>query len=893
MVIKKAGIGIFIVVILLAAVGIAANDSGSGETLPDVGNAPQTGQQPQQPSPETNSPPSIINISLQPTPATVPANEHIPDALPEQSNAPITDIPAVPETPPEAAEQQNATTLTEQPVSQPASPEAPASNATNQPVLLPENTTPPQPTEQPATTINQTQEQQTQANITPPVNTTEPVVPTVLKTLMQLIVDKLTVITGELVNIRAILTYENKSPVAHKAVDFTANNAFIGTKTTDEQGTAELVWNTSPFGAGTYAVTARYAGDETTQSSSAAADVVVRDVVNQTLNLTVAVNASNVTAPVVAATRNDYIKLISNTQHCIDNCMTVYQVCRYDADESSFDLDFKDKKGKKNKGLDTAKNIKRELAGEGFNLRDVDFEWKKPVAVEVPRYEACTKSYMRISNETGQEEEVFYETACRVGTTTEWHAGSIWEKFTPGKMKNVGVCFELKVTGKINWGDYVDNVVSFAGYSYDEYAEWNGDVLQHTLTADFAGNGTNVTNAGDKLAAITDGGGATLIDDFDRADQAGLGGGWTLPAGSFNLSGNTAITDIDGTDDKAILSANGARNSFNYTVDFQAGTKSPMVHDACYFYPDAANSAAISDSNVIRIGLNTNTISMGGSNSTSFIFAAGQNYTLDIAYNTTNDGELKLWIYPNTTSQPASPTVTRKVDANDNTFIGFGNNVADYSSVCIWDNFINQSTPTPSTSRAQWTYTSQKVDTGIENETIRINVSTNNASALKYEARVSNTSTSLDSASFFAFSHDTELSQLGRWVQYRLNASHQNAEVYELNITRRLDALGNEQGDEANARAAIENTANSHLSGHTIYTDQQVYLRNASNAQVVGTVDKVVVKDNKRWLFNYLTGTDPLIGLFNITPVVYSLEMQNLTTSQIQQRVGLLINATK
>jgi len=76
----------------------------------------------------------------------------------------------------------------------------------------------------------------------------------------------------------------------------------------------------------------------------------------------------------------------------------------------------------------------------------------------------------------------------------------------------------------------------------------------------------------------------------------------------------------------------------------------------------------------------------------------------------------------------------------------------------------------------------------------------------------------------------------------------------------------------------------------TVYNDQQVYLRDLSNNQVLATIDRVVSYGNKRWLLNYEDNTT--LGLFNITPVVYVLDMKNLTFSQIRTLVAALINST-
>jgi hypothetical protein len=81
--------------------------------------------------------------------------------------------------------------------------------------------------------------------------------------------------------------------------------------------------------------------------------------------------------------------------------------------------------------------------------------------------------------------------------------------------------------------------------------------------------------------------------------------------------------------------------------------------------------------------------------------------------------------------------------------------------------------------------------------------------------------------------------------------------------------------------------------GATIYSDQQVYLHDLNNNQVLATVDRVAVYGNQRWLFDYLEDGESAHGLFNITPVIYSLEMTDKSFSEIEDRVSSLINSTK
>ncbi|MBU0757620.1 MAG: LamG domain-containing protein [Nanoarchaeota archaeon] len=81
-------------------------------------------------------------------------------------------------------------------------------------------------------------------------------------------------------------------------------------------------------------------------------------------------------------------------------------------------------------------------------------------------------------------------------------------------------------------------------------------------------------------------------------------------------------------------------------------------------------------------------------------------------------------------------------------------------------------------------------------------------------------------------------------------------------------------------------------SGAMVYTDQQVYLRGLLYDPLLTTVDKIAVFGNQRWLFNYNENNISL-NLFNITPVVYSLELLNTPLGQIDEEVTEYIDSTK
>lgn len=99
---------------------------------------------------------------------------------------------------------------------------------------------------------------------------------------------------------------------------------------------------------------------------------------------------------------------------------------------------------------------------------------------------------------------------------------------------------------------------------------------------------------------------------------------------------------------------------------------------------------------------------------------------------------------------------------------------------------------------------------------------------------------------------------------------------------------------ESNAKNSIEaGIANALGTSYSTYNDQKIYARNSANNQSVGTFDKVAKKLNKIWAFNRIGMSDNYVNMFNITPVLHTLEFGNKTSAYITNQTSLLINATK
>ena len=111
----------------------------------------------------------------------------------------------------------------------------------------------------------------------------------------------------------------------------------------------------------------------------------------------------------------------------------------------------------------------------------------------------------------------------------------------------------------------------------------------------------------------------------------------------------------------------------------------------------------------------------------------------------------------------------------------------------------------------------------------------------------------------------------------------------------RVMAIG-AQG-EAGGEDAIElGIDTSEIAGLAIkYQNKQIAARNLNNNQFSGVFDWLVAVDGSslRYAFNYVSeGESPIGGLFNLSPVLYVLELQNATNESITIAVGRMINNT-
>ena len=128
-----------------------------------------------------------------------------------------------------------------------------------------------------------------------------------LTTIIELVLNKLSVIRGELVHLTASLFYEDGTPAVNKGINFYAGEEKIGSDTTNGAGKAKLLWDTTPFGPNVYVISAEYAGEEGVKGISAGQNVVITEKMPKATMLTTAA----VVEPQAAGA-------VEEIQHCVN-----------------------------------------------------------------------------------------------------------------------------------------------------------------------------------------------------------------------------------------------------------------------------------------------------------------------------------------------------------------------------------------------------------------------------------------------------------------------------------------------------------------------------------------------------------------------------------------------
>ncbi|MDP3698369.1 MAG: Ig-like domain-containing protein [Nanoarchaeota archaeon] len=155
--------------------------------------------------------------------------------------------------------------------------------------------------------------------------------PSLIKTILVLIVNKITAFVGDVVNIEAMLRDENQTPIPDKKVDFYADE-LIGSDITDNEGRAKIEWNTSSWLPGAYKITANFTGDEVFEPVSRSIDIEVKESPLSTS----AENNYNI-SPIISTeekTRQEYQQIIDDAINKGDS----YALIEYENNSTKYEV---------------------------------------------------------------------------------------------------------------------------------------------------------------------------------------------------------------------------------------------------------------------------------------------------------------------------------------------------------------------------------------------------------------------------------------------------------------------------------------------------------------------------------------------------------------------------
>lgn len=596
--------------------------------------------------------------------------------------------------------------------------------------------------------------------------------------------------------------------------------------------------------------------------------------------------------------KSNFVRLIENTDYCID-CHTIYKITKaadLSPQLSNVGLSFHGKKLENAKDRITdlrfqvLKDDSYEILVEDY--RDITYDYtctnNNFNYTLNPNYAWCWSNslnenasynllFSHYFDKIDADKKTIYWTRKKLfGTTTERKYGPVWRDVELNSLKQiirdapVGSSWDVKVSGRIGFGDWVDNVISFAGYSYDEYAVWNGN--QITIPFD------------NKTAAYFNDSSTAMIDNASGYGLAGTNssnnGGvnstmFECYVGSYNngwcdsTAEPVAKRDCEYLDDNNYAWADG--NSWN-SVNAETWAICNNTNDyyiarwkIVWYTPNQPDLFQVEGAD-----------SFGATNATwsERIYLQTDNETDTFYYDSGRETKNMTFAFPiksqyfryHSLVTPFSQTLSPRTEQQE------------------WDfyqaNFLTKSYLLSN----NITYSSD-VD--------KVNVS---ASLTEPTGTNVNISISCDNGANWVTCNDgdidcdcTDGSDIRYNITFTTTSIATSAQVHNLTIS----VLESASVNETLGRAAIQDGIDaSAISGATVYTDYQVYERDIDNTQGKGTFDKFAVYGDQRWAFNYRTGSEAFTGMFNLTPVLYITEFESMTYSKIKNLTETTINNT-
>jgi hypothetical protein len=589
------------------------------------------------------------------------------------------------------------------------------------------------------------------------------------------------------------------------------------------------------------------------------------------------------------AEKKDFVELVENTPYCFD-CHTIYKITK--ADDSpvvKLGVDFINAKG-------------------DFILPDFEVSYLRTENyIElVDVYEPCLKSMNVANNETGLEESVTYEAQCYAGSkevqkTRNYYASDTdptlsWDTIEDNyNNADVGSVFYVKVSGRLNLGEAVDNILVLNDFVYYEYAWWNSSFkIRMNISCINMTDGTPLVINGSKGFGLDCGG--TIYNQIV----------WTICQGQATaLYYNNCSSYVVANDTQQIPMEVefGNGTGFNST---QAWTRSYFPDMTGYVFHYNQNNTYINSMG------GTNGSNTGGSNSESFYIDGGANVTASHYINTSTD------ISTITSLEFTFMFVIKTTDTRETIILHSYDGVNKYIQFLLnsggTDGLIDMQFVNDTGLRSY--FTNANVNNG--NSHFIVMTKNTNAGMTVYMDGIAQSVTNSSTLTPYTIGKEQTIGARNTGA-LDMNASFDEVRVINRAISASLvnetyrnflgtpgyGTLGSVEenyiyiANESFGRAAILAgvVASEIGSSYSPYQDKQVYIRLANGSQYKGTFDKFIVVNSgstyKRWAFNYDQNSSSGFPAFlNITPVFYVWQKYNMSYEQIKWNVSAIINNT-
>lgn len=579
-----------------------------------------------------------------------------------------------------------------------------------------------------------------------------------------------------------------------------------------------------------------------------------------------------------SAGKHDFVQLIENTDHCFD-CYTVYKITKADdVSLSRLGVDFKDAKG-------------------DFVIPDYELTYlQTETYVEtIDKFVPCSGSMTVHDNDTGEEKTVEYESSCYDSSEEVEKTRSFYVPVSFDDIKmafaevNVGDSFYIKISGRLNKDETVDNILVLNDFVYDEYAWWNAS-FQYRLNI-------SCSNVTDGLPIVINGSNGFKINSSTQVV-------WTNCLNStglavyFNNYSDYVVADDTSQRPFEVESGNGA--SYLPVQVWSDG------YVGVYHLNGSAKDSSGHVNGTIMSGVTISSVNCIVGKCYNFTPTASQGrIDLGDAFDGYTSMSVEAWVYADNISTYGNVVNNAESGAVQSWGLVDGSVSAGGFCFLIYNGSTTRYVPDPYDEplKANTTYFlageySGSVLSRYRNGTLNgTTVASGVLDDIAAHTYIGGNAQTTVNTMFDGIIDEVRISNKNRSVSYY-------SAVYNNMIgTSGYGTLGHEEtnwmyitpANESSGREAVLTGVNaSGIAGaYTPYYDKQVYERLANGSQYKGTFDVFVVSGNKRWAFNYDQNTSSGFPVFfNITPVFYVWQKYNLTYYQIMADVQAFIDST-